>query len=151
VPENSCLKYNGQEVDLCNCGSVDVNSVRPVSVRFRVRELVVSSQGQSSAFAVSVSGSDLEVSNHQGAMAITKGGSVLTTLSSSVSKSFAGLGCADPSVSHATAKQRTAAAGTAAAGTATAWTLAALSAPAALSAAMLARSSNRVPLSSLKP
>src|SRR5579859_470782 len=65
LPANSCLTYSGQELEMCNCGSVDVNALKPVSVIFRDRELVVSSQG-GSAFTMSVTNRDLEVINRQG-------------------------------------------------------------------------------------
>lgn len=135
VPENSCLKYNGQELELCNCGSVNVNSVQPVSVNLPESGVVVSSEGQDAAFTVSAAGRDLKLLSHHGVTEIARNGSLLTKLGASASRSFAGLGCTSPGMSRATA----------------AGTAAALAAPAVITAAVLARTAKRTPLSSLNP
>ena len=145
VPENSCVKYNGRQLELCNCGSVDVNAVGPVRVSFPAREIVVTSEGANAAFAMSAAGGDLEISSRQGTTAISKSGLVLTKLGSSAPQSFAGLGCPDPRSAERKLEK------TAATGTAAAWTAIALTAPAVLTATVLARNSKRAPLSSSNP
>jgi hypothetical protein len=93
LPANSCLAYSGQELEMCNCGSIDVNAMKPVSVIYRDRELVVSSGNPNSAFTMSVTGRDLHVLTHNGSAEVARSGSILTRVISGSSRSFAGLGC----------------------------------------------------------
>lgn len=92
LPANSCLKYRGQELELCNCGSIDVNAMKPVSVIYRERELAVSSQ-PNSTFTMSVAGRDLQILSRTGSTEVTRSGSIVTHVVSGNSRSLAGLGC----------------------------------------------------------
>jgi hypothetical protein len=135
LPANSCVTYGGQQLEVCNCGSVQVSARKPVSLVFRDRDLVVSSQGQNAAFTMSVAGSDLEVVNQEGTTNIVKSGTVLTRLSSPASHSLAGLGC------RMTANNYSSAAGAAAA----------IATPAAIAGVAIMRATNRQPVSSIAP
>lgn len=135
LPENSCLKYGGQELEICNCGSAEVNARKPVSLMFRDRDLIVSTQGGNAAFAVSVAGNDLSVVNQAGIVSVTRSGAVLTQLNSHSSRSLTGLGCRIPVNSF----------------NSTAGTAAAIAAPASISGIVILRSTNRQPVSSLAP
>ena len=92
LPANSCLKYGGQELELCNCGSIDVNAMKPVSIIYRERELAVSSQ-PNSTFTMSVAGRDLQILSRTGSTEVTRSGSIVTHVVSGSSRSLAGLGC----------------------------------------------------------
>jgi hypothetical protein len=110
--------------------------MRPVSIIFRDRELVVSSQEQKSAFTLSVLGHDLEVVNRRGTAEIAKSGSILAKLGPGVSRSFAGLGCTTAVASAAAvAAGRTAL----------------MAAPAMISTAVIKADTNRSTISTFKP
>ena len=93
LPANSCLTYSGQQLEICNCGSIDVNAMKPISVIYRERELVVSSEKPNSAFTMSVMGRDLQVLSRQGSTEVARSGSIVSRVMSGSSGSFAGLGC----------------------------------------------------------
>lgn len=135
LPANSCVTYGGQQLEVCNCGSVQVSARKPVSLVFRDRDLVVSSQGQNAAFTMSVAGSDLELVNQEGITNVVRSGTVLTRLSSPTSHSLAGLGC------RMTVNNYSSAAGAAAA----------IATPAAIAGVAIMRTTNRQPVSSLAP
>jgi hypothetical protein len=94
LASNSCLTYRGQEFEMCSCGSLDVNAMKPASVVFHDRELVVSSQEPHSAFALNAFGPDVELINRHGTAEVAKSGSILTKLGPGSSRSFADSGCA---------------------------------------------------------
>lgn len=137
LPANSCLTYNGQQLEMCNCGSLDVNSTKPVSITYRDRELVVSSESNA-AFTMSVADRDLHLVNRMGAMEIAKSGTTLSRVAAAGPRSFAGLGC----VAAAAVPLRS---------LGTSGVAAAAAAPAAISAAVIKSSSQRPPLSSTTP
>ena len=132
LPANSCPTYGGQELEMCNCGSVDESALKPVPVIFRDRELVVSSQG-GSAFTMSVANRDLEDINRLGTTEIAESGSMLTRPGTNTTRSVAGLGC----TAIATY------AGLAGAGLSTVGAAAAVAAPAAIANAVTKNSTNR--------
>jgi hypothetical protein len=140
LPANSRLTYSGQELEMCNCGSVDVNALKPVSVIFRDRDLAVSSQG-GSAFTMSVANRDLEFIDRRDTTEIAKNCSILTRLGTNRTRSFAGLGC----TAIATYV------GLSGAGLSTVGAAAAVAAPAAIANAITRNSTNRPPLSSTNP
>jgi hypothetical protein len=135
LPANSCVTYGDQQLEVCNCGSVQVSARKPVSLVFRDRDLVVSSQGQNAAFTMSVAGSDLELVNQAGITNVVRSGTVLTRLSSPASHSLAGLGC------RMTVNHYSSAAGAAAA----------IATPAAIAGVAIMRATNRQPVSSIAP
>jgi hypothetical protein len=134
LPANSCLKYRGNEFEMCSCGSVDIIAMRPASVIYREKDLVVSSASPDSAFSVSLAGRDLRVGISKGYAEVAHSGSVLEKLASGSSKSFAGLGCSLGAVSVPASLGRTAI----------------TTAPAAISAAVI-KAEHRAPLSSITP
>ena len=135
VPANSCISYGGAQLEMCNCGSLDVNAMKAVSVIYRARELVVSSTDSSAAFSISVADRDLRLINRRGSTQVARSGSTLSKVTSSGSRSFAGLGCAaaPPTISS------------------TAGIAAAAAAPAAIATALIKAESKRQPLSSTTP
>lgn len=135
LPANSCVTYRGQQLDVCNCGSVQVSARKPVSVMFKDQDLLVSSQTQNGVFTVSAAGTDLEVVNQEGITSVVKSGTVLSRLSAHASQSLAGLGC------RMTVNHFSSAAGAAAA----------IAAPAAIAGVVIWRSTTRQPVSSLAP
>lgn len=135
LPANSCISYGGGQLDMCNCGSLDVSAMKPVSVIYRARQLVVSSADSSAAFSVSVAGHDLLLTNRQGSAEIARKGSVLSKVTSTGSRSFAGLGCAATTTAISSSAGIAAAAAT----------------PAAIAIALIKAESNRQPLSSTTP
>lgn len=135
LPENSCLKYGGEQLEICNCGSAEVSARKPVSLTFRERDLVVSSQDSNAAYAVSVAGNDLEVVNQAGIVKVVSNGSILAQLNPRSSRSLAGLGCRTPINNFSSA----------------AGAAAAIAAPAAIAGIVILRSTNRQPVSSLAP
>lgn len=135
LPANSCLSYVGRQLEMCNCGSMDVNAMKPVSVIYRARELVVSSAESSTAFSISVAGRDLRLINRQGSTEVARKGSILSKVTSSGSHSFAGLGCATAPTAISS----------------TAGITAAAAAPAAIATALIKAESKRQPLSSTTP
>ena len=137
LPANSCLAYNGQQLEMCNCGSIDVNSTKPVSISYRDRGVVVSSESNA-AFTMSVADRDLQLVNRMGTVEIAKSGSALSRVASAGTHSFAGLGC----VAAAAAPLRSGV---------VAGVAAAAAAPAVISTAVIKSSSKRAPLSSTTP
>lgn len=135
LPANSCLGYGGQQLELCNCGSIDVNAMKSVSVSYRAREIVISSGDAPVAFTMSVADRDLWLVNRLGSTKIARSGAVLSKVTSTGSHSFAGLGCA---VAATSASSR-------------AGIAAAAAAPAVLSTAIIKAESKRQPLSSTTP
>lgn len=135
LPANSCLGYGGQQLELCNCGSIDVNAMKSVSVTYRAREIVISSGDAPAAFTMSVADRDLWLVNRLGSTEIARSGAVLSKVRSTGSHSFAGLGCA---VAATSASSR-------------AGIAAAVAAPAVLSTAIIKAESKRQPLSSTTP
>jgi len=135
LPENSCLEYGGQQFEICNCGSAEVSARKPVSLMFKDRDLVVSPEGPSTTFAVSVTGNDLDLVNQAGIVKVVSNGGTLTQVNSHSSHSLAGFGCRTP-INHFSS-----AAGAAAA----------IAAPAVVAGVVISRSTNRQPVSSLAP
>ena len=133
LPANSCLTYSGQQLEMCNCGSIDVNSSKPVSIVYRQRDLVVSSESDA-AFTMSLADRDLQLVNRVGTMQIEKSGTTLSRVASAGARSFAGLGCVAPSAVPFRSGVAAAAA-----------------APAVISTAVIKSSSQRAPLSSTTP
>jgi hypothetical protein len=133
LPANSCLTYNGQELEMCNCGSIDVNSSKPVSVIYRDRGLVVSSESKA-AFTMSVADRNLQLVNRLGSTEVTKSGTILSRVAAG-SRTFAGLGCVAAAATIPLNKGVAAAA----------------AAPAIISIAVIKQSSQRPPLSSTTP
>ena len=134
LPANSCLTYSGQELEMCNCGSIDVNSSKPVSVIYRDRELVVSSESNA-AFTMSVADSDLHLVNRIGSMEVAKSGTILSRVAAGGTRSFAGLGCVAAAATFPL----------------NGGVAAAAAAPAIISTAVIKQSSQRPPLSSTTP
>ena len=120
---------------MCSCGSVDVNAMKPVSVVFHDRELVVSSQEPNSAFTLNAFGPDLELINRRGTAEVARSGSILTKLGPGSSRSFAGLGCATAVPDAAVVAGH----------------VAALAAPAMISTAVIKATANRSAISSFNP
>lgn len=135
LASNSCLTYGGEEFEMCSCGSVDVNAMKPVSVVFHDRELVVSSQEPNSAFTLNAFGPDLELINRRGTAEVARSGSILTKLGPGSSRSFAGLGCATAVPDAAVVAGH----------------VAALAAPAMISTAVIKATANRSAISSFNP
>jgi hypothetical protein len=135
LPANSCISYGRRQLEMCNCGSLDVSAMKPVAVIFRSRELVVSSADSNAAFSISVAGHDLLLTNRQGSTEVARKGSVLSKATSIGSRSFAGLGCAAPTTATSSS----------------AGIAAAAAAPAAIAIALIKAESNRQPLSSTTP
>lgn len=133
LPANSCLTYSGEQLEMCNCGSIDVNSTKPVSVIYRDRELVVSSESNA-AFTMSVADRDLHLVNRLGSTEVAKSGTILSRVAGGT-RTFAGLGCV---VAAATIPVNRGVA-------------AAAAAPAIISTAVIKSSSQRPPLSSTTP
>jgi hypothetical protein len=134
LPANSCISYGGRQLEMCNCGSLDVNAMKPVSVIYRSRELVISSADSNAAFSISIVGHDLLLTDRQGSTEVARKGSVLSKGTSTGSRSFAGLGCAATTAISSRAGIAAAAA-----------------APAAIATALIKAESNRQPLSSTTP
>ena len=138
LPANSCLGYGGERLEMCNCGSIDVNAMKPLSVVYKARKLLISSTDTSAAFTMSVAGNDLELVTRNGSTSIAQNGSVISNLTAGVTRSFAGLGCAAPVTTVSSFSSR-------------AGVAAAAAAPAAISAAVIKTESKRSPLSSTTP
>lgn len=134
LPANSCISYRDGQLEMCNCGSLDVNAMKPVSVIYRARELVVSSADSNAAFSISVAGHDLLLTNRQGSTEVARKGSVLSKVTSTELQSFVGLGCAATTAISSRAG-----------------IAAAVAAPAAIATALIKAESKRQPLSSTTP
>ena len=135
LPENSGLKYGGEQLEICNCGSAEVNVRKPVSLMFRDRNLVVSSEGPNTAFAVSITGNDVDVVNQAGTIKVVSNDGILTQVNSHSSQSLAGFGCWTPVNNFSSA----------------AGGAAAIAAPAVVAGVVISGVTNRQPVSSLAP
>lgn len=138
LPANSCLGYGGDLLEMCNCGSIDVNAMKPLSVAYKARKLLISSTEPNAAFTMSVAGHDLELVSRNGSTSIAQDGSVVSKVTAGVTRSFAGLGCVAPAPMFLRFSSH-------------AGVAAAAAAPAAISVAVIKTESRRPPLSSTTP
>jgi hypothetical protein len=135
LPVNSCLGYGGQQLELCNSGSIDVDAMKSVSVTYRAREIVISSVDLPVAFTMTVAERDLWLVNRVGSSEIARSGAVLSKVTPTGSHSFAGLGCAVAATSASSC----------------AGIAAAVAVPPVLSTAIIKAELKRQPLSSTTP
>lgn len=129
---NSCVTYRSDEVDVCRCSTLDINSARPIVVAFQSGGTKLNASAPS-VFRVDNRGRDLRVTTREGTVQIQHGTKAFEAVSGSSTKSFAGLGCSAAAVRH------------------TEEVIAAGGAGAAIAASVLSESSHRPTISAVKP